>query len=235
LNIKTNTGKDNLIPMDQWVNAGDLHGNDELILNHPVMIQAQEEILKQFKPKNSIAFVSLCSATRPYSRSKKWKMFINEFSDVDFIIQSNGGVVPLEYELSYPYLTYDAHGTKEFDELYIIYGMRNLTRFFILKKYRYVLFNFRPTLRNIEIGKFVGSYLLDKGHIEDYVIAPNDEVYREAQSQGFQKLGLSMFPDIHPVVIDDLHNKLNDFRGRSDSQTEKNDNKEEMKIQTALF
>ena len=210
---KENKGDEKLIRKKEWVSSKGLHGSDELILNHPIMIKAQERIFQDFTPKNNIAFVSLCTSTRPYSKSRKWKKFIDEFSNVDFIISSNGGVVPIEYENSYPYLTYDAHGQKAYDDLYRIYTTRNLIRFFILKKYQYIIFNFRPTLRNNQAGKFSGQYLKRMKHIRDYVVAPSQTVYKRAAQDGFQRLGLSMFPDLHPIILGDLHAYIKKFSG----------------------
>jgi len=172
------------------------------------MIKAQERILEKFKPKNKIAFVSLCTSTRPYSKSRKWKQFKNSFKNVDFIISSNGGVIPIEYEDAYPYMTYDAHGQKQYDELYIIYTSRNLIRFFTLKKYNYVMFNFRPTLRNHKAGKLAGKYLKNKKHIKNYYICPDLNIYEMARKDGFSKLGLSMYPDIHPIILNDMKDKI---------------------------
>jgi predicted RNA-binding protein len=187
-------------------------GNDELILNHPIMIQAQEKILEDFIPKNKIAFVSLCTATRPYSSSRKWKKFIQEFKDVDFIICSNAGIIPIEYETDYPFLSYDAHGEKKYDEMYIVYTTRSLMRFFMMKKYRYIVFNFRPTLRNNKSGHFAGKYLKKRKYIEDYIVTPTEAVYKEAQKDGFAKYGYSMYPDLHPIVLNSLHFYINKYK-----------------------
>lgn len=208
---KINNGKDDLIPKDKWVDASDLHGDDELILNHPIMIEAQEKIIQKYNPKSKIALVSLCSATRPYSKSRKWKVFIEKFKNTELIICSNGGVIPIEYENQYPYLTYDAHGDKKFDDLYTIYTVRNIIRFFVLVKFDYIIFNFRPTLRNKKAGVLAGRYLKSKGHIKDFVICPNDYEYKQAQKDGFAAKGLSMYPDIHPFIIKALENNVKRF------------------------
>jgi len=208
---KENKGDQKLFKQKEWIDNKELHGNDELILNHSIMVKAQERILDNFKPKNRVAFVSLCTSTRPYSKSRKWKKFITEFKNVDYIISSNAGVIPLEYENSYPYPIYDAHGEKEYDDMYIIYTTRNLMRFFIIKSYEYVVFNFRPTLRNSKAGKFAGKYLKEKKHIKDYVVAPNDFIYSKAHKSGFDKIGLRMFPDLHPIILTDLHYYINKF------------------------
>ena len=174
---KENKGDERLLKKSEWVAPEQIHGTDETILNSPVMVKAQERILEDFTPKNSIALVSLCTTTRPYSKSRKWKKFKSEF-DVDLIISSNGGVIPIEYENCYPFLNYDAHGEDHYDDLYRLYITRNLVRFFCLKKYKYIIFNFRPTLRNQKSGKFAGQYLKKMGHIKDFTVAPNERIYK---------------------------------------------------------
>jgi len=98
--VKTNRGDERLICRDEWVVAESIQGSPELIFNSPVMNKAQELILDQFTPTHPIAFVSVCTSSRPYSKSPKWKTFKNELSDVDLIVCSNGGIIPLEYENS---------------------------------------------------------------------------------------------------------------------------------------
>jgi len=207
--VKVNRGDERLLTKSEWVDESAIHGNDELVLNAPVMVKAQERILEQFTPTNSIALVSLCTSTRPYSKSPKWKTFLGVFSGVDFIVSSNGGVVPLEYEGSYPYMTYDAHGQKQFDELYIVYTIRNLIRFFISKRYDFIVFNFRPTLRNKKAGLLAGRYLKRHNHINDYAVLPSLGVYEAAE---FQTMRSKLFPDIHPAVLDEIKRQIEVYR-----------------------
>jgi hypothetical protein len=222
--MKHNSGDEKLIPMLEWGVPADIQGSDEIVLNSPIMIKAQEKIIELFKPKSNTAFVSLCTSTRPYSSGRKWNKFIKEFNDVDFIISSNGGVIPIEYENSYPYLTYDAHGTIEYDEVYKLYTTRNLIRFFILKKYENIVFNFRPNLRNSKSAKIAGDYLFEKGHIKSYCIIPNIDLYNEAQNDGFTKLGLSMYPDLHPIILTKLKESVIKYTKNTTIKKEKDEN-----------
>ncbi len=208
---KANKGSTLLIKREEWVSAEDISGTDELVLNHTVMVKAQEEILKRYEPRHKICLVSLCTKTRPYSKGRKWRTFLNEFSNVDFIINSSGGVIPIKYESCYPYLNYDGDGDKIFNELYITYTVRNLIRFFIHIDYDYIVFNFRPNLRNVKAAQIAGKYLQDMGYIKGWVITPNEEVYKKAQANGFAKLGLSMYPDLHPIVLEDIKEKIEFF------------------------
>jgi hypothetical protein len=211
---KINQGDEELIKKEDWVPEEDISGDLEKILVSQIMNKAQERILDIYKPKNNIAFISLCTATRPYSTGRKWAYFMNEFDNVDFIVSSGSGIiVPIEYDTSYPFMTYDAtHNQKEYDSLYNIFLMQKLVRFFTLKRYEYILFNYRPTLPELKVMIKVGNYLKARGHIKDYVIAPDDRTYKLAQLDGFADLGLSMYPDLHPIVIRDLHKKIDIFR-----------------------
>lgn len=199
---KTNVGDEKLLRKSEWVSEELIQGNDELVLNASIINKAQERILDQYKPTNNIALVSLCTATRPYSKSQKWKKFLQEIKGVDFIISSNGGVIPIQYESSYPYMTYDAHGESKFDELYQIYTIRNLIRFFILKRYDHIVFNFRPTLRNRKSGVLAGRYLQQRGYIKSYKVCPSRDIYAKAAKSFTYRYQL--FPDIHPVILNDM-------------------------------
>ena len=101
-------GNNKLFSNDEWVPAAELFGEIK-VLNHSLIHEAFDRILDQHVIKQPTAFLSLCSATRPYYYSTKWKEYVKYFDNkVDFIVVSNGGMIPEEFWLSYPYLNYDA-------------------------------------------------------------------------------------------------------------------------------
>jgi predicted RNA-binding protein len=199
--VKKNIGGERLLPRSEWPIDGALHGTDEDVLCHPVMIRAQEAIIQQFKPASRVAFLSLCTSTRPYSKGKKWSTFIEQIPGVDHIVCSNGGIIPLEFESEFPYLTYDAHGQAEFDGLYILFTDRNMIRFFVAKRYEYIVFNFRPNLRNSRSAHMAGQYLKARGHVKGYAVIPDERLYDAAHADGFDKHGCRMFSDLHPWIL----------------------------------
>lgn len=85
---KINQGSELLVPRELWVPEVELQGDESKVLTHPIIKKAFSQILKLHKPKHEIAFVSLCTATRPYSQSRKWKKYIEEFgNEVEIIFQ----------------------------------------------------------------------------------------------------------------------------------------------------
>lgn len=202
---KRNAGSDLLIPHDRWVPESEIQGTDEMVLFHPIMQEAYKRILSLHRPKHDTALVSLCTSTRPYSKSPKWKEFKKEFGDsADLIICSNGGIIPIEFESCYPYLTYDAHGQKKYDKIYCQVVYKRLMEFFGKHRYKKIVFNFRPKLRNRASAlKFAQDY---RGDAEIYIL-PSVRAYQSAQSRGFPKG--RMFPDLDPAVMAELKAAIN--------------------------
>lgn len=203
---KINHGSDLLIPKEQWVGVSELQGREDKVLKHPIINQAFERILELHEPKHKVCLVSLCSSTRPYSKSRKWKKFIEEFgSDADLIICSNGGIIPIEFESCYPYLTYDAHGMSEFDDLYVKITYERLMLFFNKHHYDRIVFNFRPTLRNRKSAlMFKQTY--KKG--SEILILPTPMVYEAARREKFQPSG-NRYPDISKLVLEQIRRGIN--------------------------
>ena len=197
---KTNRGLDLLVPKHKWVSEKEIQGNDEMVLKHPVIEQAFNKILETHRPKHKIALVSLCTATRPYSKSRKWKEFKKLYGEyADLIICSNGGIIPIEFENCYPYLTYDAHGQKKYDVMYCQIVYKRLIRFFNKHQYDRIVFNFRPKLRNRAAAlKFKETY---SGNSE-ILILPTQRAYKQAQMRGFPRG--KIFPDLDDVVLREL-------------------------------
>ena len=202
---KVNAGTDLLIPRKKWVPEKEIQGTDEMVLLHPMMEEAFQNILKLHRPKHKVALVSLCTSSRPYSTSRKWKEFQRRFGDhADMIICSNGGIIPIEFENCYPYLTYDAHGQKKYDRLYCQVVYRRLMEFFSIHQYERIVFNFRPGLRNRASAlKFKQTY----GGKAEIFILPSQSAYREAQLRGFPSG--KMYPDLDDIVLAELAQAIN--------------------------
>lgn len=198
--MKVNQGSELLIPKNQWVAENMIQGDEIKTLQSPVVEKAFKRILELHKPKHKIALVSLCTATRPYSKSRKWKTFIEKFgNDADMIICSNGGIIPIEFESCYPYMTYDAHGEGKWDKQYINTCYRRLNEFFKKFEYDKIIFNFRPGMRNrVAAQAFIRDY---KGNAK-IAILPTVGTYKEAQRAGFP--AGKMFPDLDPRVLREI-------------------------------
>lgn len=112
------SSEDALIERKRWVSKKELGGDPE-IMTHPIILEARQKILELHEPKHSICLFSLCTASRPYSDSAKWKDIIERFqNDCDLVVYTNGGVIPREFWNCYPYKTYDAPATlRSYDEI----------------------------------------------------------------------------------------------------------------------
>lgn len=202
--MKINQGSDLLIPREQWVAASAIQGDEIKTLHSPVVEKAFKRILELHKPKHKTALVSLCTSTRPYSKSPKWKKFIEQFGDkADMIICSNGGIIPIEFEKCYPYLTYDAHGEGKWDKVYINTCYRRLIEFFNKFHYDKIIFNFRPKMRNRIAAK---AFIRDFKGKSEIVILPTEETYKAVQKSGFP-CG-KMFPDLDPRVLEEIRSYM---------------------------
>lgn len=198
--MKTNAGSDYLIPRDEWVEAEDIQGDEMKVMKSPVIRKAFEKICNEYRPKHKTCIVSLCTTSRPYSKSQKWKVFEKEFGEAaDLIVCSNGGIIPQKYWNCYPYLTYDAHAQSKYNKYYINYCYRNMLEFFEKHHYDRIILNFRPNMRNrIAALAFQRDF---KGSSE-VVIVPTVKAYRKAQKSGFPRG--KMFPDLDPNVLAEI-------------------------------
>ena len=202
---KINCGEETLIPKDRWVNEEEIQGSDKKILECPIFNEAFEKIIKEFSPKHNTVFMSLCTATRPYSKSPKWKKFIELYSnDVDLIVCSGGGIIPIKYEKCYPYLTYDSRGQKEYDEPYIECLYNRLMKFFQYHHYDNIIFNFRPTSRNrIAALKFKENFNFYPVNV---YIVPTDNTWEKLRKYWKDNNKVfHYFPDIEPIVLDEIN------------------------------
>lgn len=84
------------------------------VLKSPVFIEAFNTLLDIYTPKHDIAVFALCTQTKPFSKSMKWRGIIKIFGEIaDLIICSSAGIIPLEYEDYYPFNNYDSHSGHE--------------------------------------------------------------------------------------------------------------------------
>ena len=147
---KTNQGSECLFTKDEWVDASELHGTDQTVLTHPLMEEAFTRICSSHTKRNDTAVLALCTATRPYSSTPLWRGIRDTVAGkADLVVTSNGGVVPIEFEEAYPFMTYDAPGSKEFDSQYISVLSSRLTTFLSIFKYKKIVAFFRPGRRNL--------------------------------------------------------------------------------------
>jgi len=89
---------------------------DCTVLANPIFDEAFQNVLKKFKPSHKVAFLSLCTYSRPYNTSPKWKKYLEDIENVDFFVTSNGGFIPQKYWNESLYLSYHAPATKSWAE-----------------------------------------------------------------------------------------------------------------------
>lgn len=205
-NTKINCGSDFLIPKSEWVSPDELSG-EEAVLTHPIIHKAFNRILEDFTPQHDVAFLSLCTTTRPYNKSAKWKIFMSEFSNsCDLIVCSNGGVIPQKYWECYPFMTYDApHLNEDWTPMYIDFQHQKLTEFFSkFTSYKKLIFNFRPHLRNrIAVERFLQEPISSNFEIH---IVPSETVYERAKARGFNHGKVT--PDLDDYVLTELRESI---------------------------
>lgn len=178
-----------------------LSGESKLMFN-PIIDEAFEKILDTYKPKHKKVIFSLCTSTRPYIISMKWKRFNELFGkDCDLIICSNGGIIPIEYMYCFPFMDYDAHrsGTK-FDNLYKEQMMTRLTKFVEKFKWDTIVYSFLPTSRNAEA--------LRESDLPG-VLLPSDEVMKDIKENGCPGVNIMRYPQITTQALEEMAKHLN--------------------------
>jgi len=184
------------------------------ILNdkHGVFNDAFQKILIEHKMESKVAFFSLCTSTRNFALSQKWRTFIELFGneEVDLIVQSNAGIIPQKWWTSFPYLNYNGEKTIVGTPLYKKILGNRLETFLTKHSYPYVLANSRPNLRNTEPTKRVLTKLKENGTIKNFRIIPSSELYERCRRDGW---GLpngkgAMMPDLHRFILDDMKKML---------------------------
>lgn len=205
-------GGEYLIGKEHWPDVTTLHGRDPDILSSPLMEYAFQRVVKLHRAHHRTALFSLCTATRPYTLSRKWGKYVQAFeSYADLIVHSNGGIIPLEFEGQFPYLNYDAHGERQFDALYIEVGIERAKTFLKAHRYENVLFNYRHNMRNVKIAEVVGPWAIREGLIRRYTILPTAEQYAKAKAEGFVEAGFKMYPELWPSLFDPVLNTLKEW------------------------
>lgn len=220
-----NKGGTELFKKNEWIGTEDINDEEKILLS-PLMHESFERILDKHEPIQHTAFLSLCTASRPYDKSTKWKGFIDAFhKKVDFIVVSNGGMIPEKFWEQYPYMTYD--GGDHWDiEMYQYIMFYRMLRFFKRHSYKYVIANFRPNLINHEPAHKALHLLKSLGYIEDYEVIPDQETYDIAQEKGFRPphgCG-DMFPDLTQTVLDKLKEQVEEYGYDEDKLPKKPEN-----------
>lgn len=177
---------------------------EEALLNNPLIDELCDKIIADFVPKHRFAIFSLCTSTRPYIKSPKWKKFFDNFgTECDLIICSNGGIIPIEYQYCYPFMTYDAHGDHKTDELYKQKFKERLDKFLKVHgdSYEKIIFSFLPSSRNREVVKDLAS--------DRVYVLPSIEVYDDIRKNGSPGVNILRFPQCAHQHLNEISQVLN--------------------------
>lgn len=180
-----------LVPFKDRPPEGEGLIGEGVLLENPLIDELSKKMREEYEPKHKFAIFSLCTSTRPYLNSPKWRTFYNNFGDIaDLVICSNGGIIPIEYQYCYPFRAYDAHGDSAYDELYKEKFKDRLDKFLALHAHKWdkIILSFLPSSRNREVIK---DY--DKGNDKFYVV-PSLEVYDRIQKEGSPGVNTMRFP-----------------------------------------
>lgn len=174
----------------------ELFGEDK-VLHNPIIDVALDRIMEDYTPSHNRVIFSLCTSTRPYLKGIKWRTFYENFgSDCDLVICSNGGIIPMEYMNCWPYLTYDAHSSAKFDDLYNELFERRLVKF--LSKFgpywEKKVFTFLPTSRNRRV--------IEKLHYD--VLLPSKEVYDDIRKNGSPGVNTIRYPQCAEQSLNEM-------------------------------
>lgn len=188
-----NKPEDWLVPRDKRpLNNEGLIGEDK-ILHNPLIDVLSKKMRDEYKPQHKYAIFSLCTTTRPYIKSLKWKTFYKNFGSVaDLIICSNGGIIPIEYQKCYPFEVYDAHEDKKCSELYKEKFEERLDAFLKLHadKWDKIIFSFLPKSRNREV---VNKYpAINK----KFYVVPSLDVYKRIFLEKNPGVNYKRYPQI---------------------------------------
>lgn len=175
-----------LFKEDERCSDEELFGEDK-VLHNPVIDTGLCRIMEDYQPQHKYVIFSLCTSTRPYLKSVKWKTFYKNFGkQCDLVICSNGGIIPMEYMNCWPFLTYDAHSSSKYDDLYNELFERRLTTF--LDKFgdcwEKKVFTFLPKSRNRVVINKLG---LEK-------LLPSEEVYADIRENGSPGVNILRYP-----------------------------------------
>jgi hypothetical protein len=210
-------GDEQLFSKSEWISSDQLD-NEKKVLVNPVIHTGFDRILEQHKPIQHTAFLSMCTAVRPYYKSEKWKRFIYEFHHkVDMIVSSNGGIIPENFWESWPYLNYESgppHYASE-NTLYRKIGYDWMIRFFKTHSYKYVICVMNLNHRVYSVWPESLKELKEGGYIEDYKMIPDTKLYKLAKDDGFHgsnpNSGGEMFPELHKFILDAIIEQVDKF------------------------
>jgi predicted RNA-binding protein len=133
-----------IIDKERWDLEG-LQGATENQLLHPHFEEAKNWFFNNYKPKSNIAVLTLCSETKPYHNSinLKHSYKICKVFNVDHIVVSNPGLIPIEYDSLYPFMYYnwpEKDETKELKELYTKVLRERIEEWFnYFSEYEYII------------------------------------------------------------------------------------------------
>lgn len=170
---------------------------EEKVLHNPIIDVALDRIMEDYTPSHKKVIFSLCTSTRPYLKGIKWKTFYENFGNYcDLIICSNGGIIPMEYMNCWPYLTYDAHSSAKFDDLYNELFEKRLTKF--LGKFgncwEKKIFTFLPSSRNRRVIEKLGYEAL----------LPSIEVYNDVREHGSPGVNILRYPQCAEQCLNEM-------------------------------
>ncbi len=205
------TGRDDLIPREKWIPASEMETELQILNDkHGIFNDAFQKILTEHKMESEVAFFSLCTSTRPFHLSPKWRTFIELFKNVDFVVQSNAGIIPQKWFTSFPYLNYEGEPTIVGTPLYKEVLGNRLDSFLTHHPYPYILANFTPNQRNTTPTIEVLERLKGNGTIKDFSVIPNSKLYESARRDGWGKPNGkgAMFPTLHRFILDSLREQL---------------------------
>ena len=223
-------GDEKLFSYSERVDPSELIGECK-VLSSPIIEEGFKRILSKYtNTGKEVAFFSLCTASRPYSTSLKWKWFKKDFtsffdpSKFELIVCSNGGIIPEPFWNSYPYLSYDAHGEPQFLEQYRNLLYSRLKSFLSTVRFRFVIADFRSTQRNRQVFEILLPELKKENIIQDYRILPSDLVGKKLAEDfnfnckavnivdgGVYKLPPLVYPSFHPLLYNETLTAFSDF------------------------
>lgn len=177
------------------------------VLTHPLGETGFNRILHDYTPCHNNVIFSLCTSTRPYLNSVKWKTLYHNFGNsCDLVVCSSCGIIPMEYMNCYPYTTYDAYdayNTTKFNDLYYsVFEKRILTFLDTFGHYwNKKIFLFSPNSVNTKVIRNLKL---------DYLV-PSTTVYTDILKNGSFKEEINVFR--YPLCAKQALNEISDCLG----------------------
>lgn len=151
-----------LFNVDERCSSSEIQVTDPwAILESPLMEDAFNRVLNKWEPQHKFAIISLCTATKPFINSPKWRILNEVFGDTaDLIVCSSAGIIPLQYCTCWPFNTYADDSGSESDELYKELMIKRLDAFLKKCNYEKVVYLFKYNTRNHDALTKVGWEIL---------------------------------------------------------------------------